>query len=184
MTTATTDAPVRIGAKLYAENPEVIDLGAYISIFHRWIQGRALDGLPIDVADYAHVPEGPGVMLIGHEADRALDLGESRPGILYQRKRDLDGDLAERIAAVIGGADRAATELEGESDAAGVRFGRDEIWLRFNDRLRTPNDDASLERVTPAVMQALGETRPGRDAVLERVADDPKGPLRIRIRLT
>ena len=33
-------------------------------------------------------PTGPGIMLIGHEADRSLDFGEGRPGVVYQRKRD------------------------------------------------------------------------------------------------
>ena len=74
MPTATAPDLVRIGAKLYAGNPDVIDLAAYVPIFHGWIQCKILDGVPIDVADYAHVPDGPGVMLIGHEADRSIDL--------------------------------------------------------------------------------------------------------------
>ena len=40
MGTAAATEIVRIGAKLYAENPEVIDLPAYIPLFHGWIQER------------------------------------------------------------------------------------------------------------------------------------------------
>ncbi len=181
--TTTTPEIVRIGAKLYAENPEVIRLEAYVPIFHGWIQRRMLDGVPIDVADYAHVPDGPGVMLIGHEADRSLDLGEGRPGIVYQRKRDGGGELEDRVAAAIEAADRTATEIENDPAADGVRFGRNEILIRINDRLAAPNDDATLDALRPAIEAALAMVRPGRSATIERTTDDPKGPLGVRVRL-
>jgi hypothetical protein len=181
-TAATTDL-VRIGAKLYAENPERIDLGAYVPIFHGWIQARNLDGLPIDVADYAHVPDGPGILLIGHEADRAIDMGEGRPGALYQRKRDGAGALEERFAAAIAGADEVARRIESEPSADGVRFGRDEIQLRINDRFVVPNDEGGLEALRPALEGALAAVRPGKAATIERVAEDPRGPLTLRVLL-
>ncbi len=183
MATATATAIVRIGAKLYAENPGVIVADDYVPLFHGWIQRRGLDGTPIDVADYKHVPDGPGIMLIGHEADRALDFGEGRPGVLYQRKRDGSGSLEERFAAAIEAVDRAAATIEADPAASGVRFGRDEILLRVNDRLNAPNDDATLEALRPAIVAALGVVRPGRDAEVARVEDDPRGPLTIRVRL-
>jgi hypothetical protein len=181
--TAVATEIVRIGAKLYAENPDVVDLPAYIPLFHGWIQSRELDGVPIDVADYAHVPEGPGVMLIGHEADRALDVGEGRPGVLYQRKREGEGTLQQRLAAAIAAADWMADAIEADPAAGGVRFGRDEILLRVNDRLAAPNEDATLEALRPAIEAALATVRPGRAASVERVADDPGGPFRVRVRL-
>ena len=184
MATATADQIVRIGAKLYAEDPGAIELESFIGLFHGWIQERRLDGVPIDVADYAHVPDGPGVMLIGHEADRALDLGEGRPGVLYQRKREPEGTLEDRVAAAIEAADDIAADLEDHPAAGGVRFGRDEILIRVNDRLNAPNDDATLEGLRPAIEGALARTRPGREAAIERVAEDPRGPFRVRVRLT
>jgi hypothetical protein len=122
-------------------------------------------------------------MLIGHEADRSLDLGEGRPGVLYQRKREPEGSLEDRVAAAIEAADAIAGDLEDDPDAGGVRFGRDEILLRVTDRLNAPNDDATLEALLPAIEGALARVRPGRAAVIERVAEDPRGPLRARIRL-
>lgn len=183
MATATTTDITRIGAKLYAENPGVIVPDDYVPLFHSWIQRRFLDGTPIDVADYKHVPDGPGIMLIGHEADRALDMGEGRPGVLYQRKRDGEGTLEERFAAAIAAVDRTAADIEGDPAAGGIRFGRDEILLRINDRLRAPDDDATLEELRPAILAALATVRPGREAELERVTDDARGPLTIRVRL-
>ena len=185
MSTLTTDPElVRIGAKLYADDPSVIDLPAYVPIFHGWIQRRILDGTPIDVADYAHVPDGPGVMLIGHEADRSIDMGEGRPGVLYQRKRIPEGSLEDRFAAAIAAADGLADELEADAAAEGVAFGRDEILLKVTDRRRASNNNDALDALRPVIAGALARVRPGRDAAVERVAGDPKGPLTIRVRLS
>lgn len=183
MTTATATDIVRIGAKLYAENPEAIDLEGLIPLFHGWIQRGTLDGVPIDVADYAHVPDGPGVMLIGHEADRSLDLGEGRPGALYQRKREGEGALEDRFAAAIAAADRLADDLEAEPGSDGLRFGRGEILVVVADRLRASNDESTFERLRPAIAAGVAAARPGRAASIERVSDDPRGPLRARVRL-
>ena len=183
MATTTPDL-VRIGAKLYADTPQAIDLAAVVPIFHGWIQRKVLDGVPIDVADYAHVPDGPGVMLIGHEADRSLDLGEGRPGVLYQRKRDGEGSLEERFAAAIASADGIADELEADPAAGGVSFGRDEILLTVTDRRLAPNEDATLEAVRGAIEAALAAVRPGRPALIARVAEDPHGPFRARVLLS
>lgn len=183
MTTTTSTGLVRIGAKLYADDPAVIDLPAFVPIFHSWIQRRILDGVPIDVADYAHVPDGPGVMLIGHEADRSIDLGEGRPGVLYQRKREGEGSLEERFAAAILAADGIADEIEADPAAGGVSFGRDEILLKVVDRRRAPNEDATLDELRPAIEAALATVRPGRPATLARVPEDPNGPFSVRVRL-
>jgi hypothetical protein len=183
MTTAAATGIVRIGAKLYAENPDALDLPALIPLFHGWIQDRRLDGVPIDVADYAHVPDGPGVMLIGHEADRALDLGEGRPGALYQRKRQGEGSLEDRLAAAIEAADALADGIEDDPAAGGVRFGRDEILIRVSDRLNAPNDDLTLDALRPAIEAALARVRPGRPAAIARVVEDPRGPFRARVAL-
>ena len=38
-----------------------------ITTFQEWIAARTLDDILIDVADYSHVPGGPGVVLIGYD---------------------------------------------------------------------------------------------------------------------
>jgi hypothetical protein len=184
MATAAGTEIVRIGAKLYADNPEALDLPAYIPLFHSWIQDGRLDGVSIDVADYGHVPDGSGVMLIGHEADRSLDLGEGRPGVLYQRKREGTGTLEDRLAAAIAAADALADDVEADPGSQGIRFGRDEILLRVTDRLNAPNDHATLDALRPAIEAALARARPGRTATIERVLEDPNGPFRARVRLS
>ena len=62
----------KFGIKFFANTGERFDILKLIPVYHRWIQHSALQGLLIDVADYSHVPAGPGVMLIAHEGNYAL----------------------------------------------------------------------------------------------------------------
>src|SRR5262245_42539431 len=87
----------RYSLKLFLRDGEAVRPAELISVFHGWIQRGAVEGLPLDVVDYGHVHHGPGVMLIGHEADHAYDLGEGRPGLAYAHKRDGEGTLADRL---------------------------------------------------------------------------------------
>jgi len=62
----------KFGIKLFAADAKGFDILKLIPMYHRWIQQKALQDLLIDVADYSHVPAGPGVMLIAHEGNYAL----------------------------------------------------------------------------------------------------------------
>ena len=63
----------RIVVKFHLDDGSPVELDKVIPVFHRWIQTGAVEGLLIDVADYSHVPQGPGVMLIAHEGNYALE---------------------------------------------------------------------------------------------------------------
>ena len=83
--------------KLYTRAGD-IELEKLIPVFHEWIRAKKIsDELLIDVADYAHVPQGPGVVLIGHQSDYYLDVADNRPGLLYSRKRGFEGDFQTGI---------------------------------------------------------------------------------------
>jgi hypothetical protein len=122
---------------------------AFVPVFHRWIKERLLPDLVIDVANYLHVPEGPGVVLIGDGSDYFMDQREGRLGLLHSRKRasaapaDRLTDLARRTLDV-------AVRLEREPTLAGrVRFSPNEFVFRINDRLAAPNSDATFAVVQP-----------------------------------
>lgn len=120
-----------------------------IGVFHAWIRERRLPELLIDVANYAHVPEGPGVVIIGHGSDYGLDLGQGRAGLLHNRKRaglapsEWLEDLARRTLHV-------ADLLEREPALGGkLRFATNELRFRINDRLAAPNDAETWAAVKP-----------------------------------
>src|SRR5580698_8801430 len=81
-----------VNVKLLLARDEQLDLAPLIPIFNTWIQNQAPDELLLDIADYRHVPEGPGVVLIGLQADYSVDNTGGRLGVRYNRKAALDGD--------------------------------------------------------------------------------------------
>src|SRR5437879_9478234 len=101
-----------VNVKLLLENPEDLNLDAVITVFHSWIQDQVCEELLLDVADYRHVHHGPGVVLIGHEADYASDNTDGRLGIRYNRKAPLEGSNRERLANSLRSALAAAERLQ------------------------------------------------------------------------
>ena len=131
-----------INIKFYLENPETVNLADYGALFNAWIQQKRLEELLVDVADYLHVHHGPGIMLIGHEADYSLDNRAGRLGLLYNRKEQLEGSTQEKIAQAVRAALTAAQILEKEN---GLRFIGSEIQVIVNDRLLVPNTAETFE---------------------------------------
>tara|TARA_B100000959_G_scaffold248996_1_gene276318 strand:+ start:213 stop:758 length:546 start_codon:yes stop_codon:yes gene_type:complete len=91
----------KIGIKFFLKNEKSFSSKEYIPLFHQWIQNKSIsDHLLIDVADYSHVLDGPGVMLMAHEGHFSLDQEGLAPGMLYMRKMDLEGDFSARFFKV------------------------------------------------------------------------------------
>jgi hypothetical protein len=170
----------RLSVKFFLADPTGLDPAAIAPVFHRWIQDRLVPGLLVDVADYRHVPDGPGVVLIGQEADYALDFSGGRPGLLYRRKRDMTGTPAQRIASAIEAARAACRLLESPPPVgASLRFAADEIELRLLDRLRAA--PAEQPRLL-AEIRAAAEAVLGGPAAVEPAAAHPRAPWTLRIR--
>ena len=61
--------PTKFQVKISAKGDKV-ELEKLVPVFNEWILNKKIDDeLLIDVADYAHVPQGPGVVLIGPHTD-------------------------------------------------------------------------------------------------------------------
>ncbi len=129
--------PDRIVVRLAAAGA-VPPLDSLIPVLHGWIRRQALVGATlIDVADYAHVPGGPGILLVADEANYAF----SERGLEYQRKRPLPGEGAAKIDAAISAALAAASLIESET---ALRLARSPIRVESNDRLLAPNDEVTF----------------------------------------
>ncbi len=79
---------VKYELKLFLDDASGVELEEFIPVFHDWIQTQQLAELLIDVADYRHVPQGPGIALIAHDAHYVMDLTDARLGLLYSRRRE------------------------------------------------------------------------------------------------
>ncbi|MGH8508903.1 MAG: hypothetical protein ACREVH_09325 [Gammaproteobacteria bacterium] len=161
----------KVGVKFFIEEQEPLGLVEFIPMLHRWIQNRALPDLLIDVADYSHVYQGPGIVLLTYEGNYGIDEHRGRRGVVYYRKRPFRGGLADCLASVSKLALLAAQCLEQELGLAGrLRVRANEIQVFANDRLAAPNSDQTFETFSPALEQLLGKLYPGEGYTL---AGDP-----------
>lgn len=141
-----------INVKLFVRDPEKVELEAVVPVFHTWIQGQIFEELLLDVADYSHVPDGPGVVLIGHEADYALDNTDGRLGVRYNRKAPWPGSNRERLVQATRSALNAFQHLEQDFN---LHFNNRGIEIVVNDRLLAPNTDASRQAAEPELKDFL-----------------------------
>jgi hypothetical protein len=176
-------SPRRIAIKLFANRTLGLhELQPFIAVFHRFIQQGSVPGLLIDVADYAHVPDGPGVILIGHDVDYGIDRTGGRTGLLTTRKRAGGRDLAALFRDTLGMTLATAQALEAEAQAK-LGFTGAELQIAFPDRLVTPNTAEAAESVIK-VLEPVVAVLFGDGARLERdagSASDPRRMLTLRI---
>ena len=174
----------RVCAKLYAAEPDGVGDEAFVPIFHEWIRKRALDAVLLDVADYTHAPDSPGVVLVGHDATYALDRSDGRFGLLVQRRRPVDGDSTAAIVAALRGLVAVADRLESDRRLRGrLTFDRTSIRIEANDRLLSPNTDAGFEAFKPLVSDAVARVFPEAPGIATRVDNDPRNRLAVDVRL-
>jgi hypothetical protein len=146
-----------INVKLLLKDAQGVDLDPVIPVFHSWIQQQVADELLLDVADYRHVQAGPGVVLIGHEADYSLDNADDRLGVRYNRKAILDGNNQDRLAQATRTALAASQRLQQDTGLdRKLNFNGHDIEIFINDRILAPNTPDTREALKPE-FQAFAE---------------------------
>ena len=172
--------PHRINAKLFVTDETAVSLTDIIPVFHRWIQTQAVEGLLIDVADYKHVEDGPGILIIGHEGDYALDQENGRSGLLYTRKREWPTpDFKDRLRLVIGLAVQA-TQILANEESLSLEFRTDELGLIFPDRLNAPNTPETLAALQDDITAVLAEIYGSDGITLTATSNDVKRPFAVQ----
>ncbi len=175
--------PFRTQIKLFLESANQIDQSIFMSVFQRWIQQKALEGQLIDVADYRHVFEGPGIILIGHESDFAIEGRDGRLGLLYTRKRQRDADFGAQLRHSLRLTLAAAQLLEADpAFSPRLKFRADEIEIRFADRLQLPNQSEAFDSIKDELKAILTELYGSDDVDFAPVAQDHRYLLTINAR--
>jgi len=159
----------KIGVKLFVTNPQAVNLRDFIPVFHGWIQQQKVAGHQlIDVHDYSHVHNGPGILLVAHEGNFSMDQEGGRLGLLYYRKRPLDGGFEANLKSVLQTALEACKLLESEPKLDGIKFDTKEILVIANDRLLAPNDAAARSTFETLIASTLGKAALAPQAVDSR----------------
>jgi hypothetical protein len=171
-----------VNVKLFASDEARVDLEPLIPIFHGWIRDRVFEEMLLDVADYRHVHEGPGVMVIGHQANYSVDNTSGRLGVRYNRKAELDGTNQDRLKQAARAALAAFQRLESEDSLKGtLRFGGREMELLINDRALAPNTDATRSAAQPELQAFFGTLFGGADYALAHETE-PRRLFTVRVR--
>jgi hypothetical protein len=171
----------KLQIKFFAKPSAHFELESVVPVFHRFIREQLFDELMIDVADYKHVHNGPGVVLVGDANDYYLDQGEGRSGLMFSRKRHgapPEGRLREGFARAL----KACTLLEAAPELGGnLSFVTDEVLIRLPDRLRAPNDEAGFAEASRDVAPLLDKLYGAGNYALERGPLAPE-PLSLRVK--
>lgn len=135
-----------VNVKLLVKNPGEVPLEPLIPVFHSWIRAQVFEELLLDVADYRHVPGGPGVVLIGHQGNYSVDNTDERLGVRYNRKAVINGSNQDALEQAMHASLIACQRLENEpSLESKLQFNGQEIEFYVNDRLLAPNREATRE---------------------------------------
>jgi hypothetical protein len=170
-----------VNVKIFTRQAD-IDLADAIPVFHRWIQESLREEMLVDVADYRHVPDGPGVLLVAHEAIYGLDLADGRLGLLYNRKDALDGDAQANLRQAFAAALSACALLEAEAPFAGrLRFDPGDCEVIINDRLIAPNTDETWQALHPELERFFSAVYGAGQFTLER-RGEPRDRFRVAVR--
>jgi len=123
-----------------------------ILAFHTFIQTQRLNDTLIDVSNYLHVTTGPGILLIGHKAFRAVRLEQGCAGVTLSGRRLIAKDkrtfLQEHVVALL----EFARALESYFERN--LFSTESLTIRLNDR-RYSLDNNSAQGLLAAVDEDL-----------------------------
>jgi hypothetical protein len=166
----------RLGIKFFGVAGQAIEPTEFIPIFQEWIQKQTIENhLLIDVHNYSHIHDGPGILLVAHEGNFSMERADDRIGLLYYRKQPV-----QMFSEILKPAVQGCRLLENDSMLRGrLRFRSDEVLIVANDRLLAPNNDETFLALEPGVSAALNQVL-GKSFKLSRISDDPKERLIIR----
>jgi hypothetical protein len=168
----------RLDIRLFVADPNAVDWTDTIPLFTRWIQEEPDRWL--DLADYRHVPSGPGVILIGKDCHVAMDNRRDEPALLFSRREPYEGSNRERIASALRDAFAFAERLS--RDLPRIRFRQDVCEFAVNDRVAFPNEPEIAGAVEAELRAAVAEQMPGAATTFEYDAN-PKERVTFRVRV-
>lgn len=130
-----------------------VGLDAATSVFHRFIQRHLVEGFILDVADYRHVTNGPGMMIIGGEVDYSLT--ETTFSVTLKRLGD---DAASQFRTAVRFLLGAVEQID-EDGALPTAFDRSSLTVVVADRRLGTVDEvqaALLADIAPVAAEVFG----------------------------
>lgn len=172
----------RFCVKFLAQTETNLDEEALIPIFHDWIRDRKIPGVLLDVVDYRHVPDGPGIMLITHEINYAMEHGGGEYGLSAQAKIPEGETHGDRLVNLVQRTAQFGALLEADQRVSGqVKLQGNQFYYIANDRLNYPNTDETFAAIKGDLETAAATIYAGKIVTLTRVENDPRERLTVLV---
>lgn len=172
----------RFCIKFVAQPDASLDEETLIPVFHEWIRERKLPGVMFDVVDYRHVPEGPGIMLITHGINYAMEHGNGEYGLSAQLKIAESEDHTDSLVDLVGRTAQFGALLEADDRVAGqVKLNGNQFYYIANDRLNAPNTNEAFTALKGPLEAAAAKIYPDKAVTIARVENDPRERLTVLV---
>ena len=161
----------KFGIKFFFKPNDSYPSRDFIPEFHKWIQSSSVpEHMLIDVIDYSHIPDGPGIMLIAHEGHFSLDKENNQPGMLYMRRAELEGSFEDRFESVFSTSLHAAQMLINNELGSEMHLLPDSFRFTTNDRLLAENNEENRDLLSNTIHKILETKHPNKQWVFEDFA--------------
>lgn len=146
----------RIDLKAQLDAPRDVKLDPLLGIFGRWRNDKDHPARWVDLADYAHMSRGAGVVLIGKQGMFGVTRFDPGLGLLYSGRSEYDGSCEKRFIESFRRHLALATVLLREPDYPAELKTLTGSWeLSLNDRLNFPNNEETDRLLRPPIQAAL-----------------------------
>lgn len=146
----------RIDLKAALDAPRNAPLDSLLAIFGRWRNDKEHPARWVDLADYAHMSRGAGILIVGKQGIFGVTRFDPGLAVYYSGRDDYEGSVEQRITEsfrrhlALTAALFAAPEYPAEMKALTG------AWeLTLNDRLHFPNNEATDALVGREIRAAL-----------------------------
>ena len=136
-----------------------VDIASFISVFHQWIQEDEIPNhIMVDVADYKHIPNGPGIMLIAFEGNFSIGYDENGLGLSYIRKTKIGSNETESLENIQKILDNAVRLIKNDSMLRKKIKFSNEYSVFSNDRYEYPNNVNSENKLHQLVSSVFDDS--------------------------
>lgn len=157
----------KLSLKVFTES--AVPLLPFMDTFNECIQNKSIPGTLIDVADYTHMSQGPGVVLVSHEANWSMDEQNGKLGLLYTSKiESTEESLTQHMQTLFENVCKVCEILEATPRHKGLKFNTNHLQWLVNDRLTGKNTTENQSLFKTAIETWLKEAKLSLDIVFDK----------------
>ena len=146
----------RIDLKVFVDAPENPDFDPILTAFARWRHEADAPSDWVDLADYAHMSRGAGVVIVGKQGIFGVTRFDPGLGLYYSGRGEYEGSSAERVLETFRRHLSLTAALVGEPEYPAALKTLAGSWeLAINDRLDFPNNGETDRLLRPSIEAAL-----------------------------